>query len=93
MVGAPSLINGPARSRRPKGDVVTVFGCTFGGKFVIEGRATVLKRIPDIDEQYKIRFHGRDGEPSLGEEYERFIDPAGQTNPQAHLAALNRSAP
>ena len=71
-----------------KGDRVTIFGMTMGGKFIIEGRAIVLSRCKAIDEQYRVRFL-RDGKPSLGEEYDRFVDPAGQGDPDAWVRKIN----
>jgi hypothetical protein len=71
-----------------KGNIVTVYNQTWGGSFIIEGKATILRPIRGVDEQYLVRFM-RHGKPSLGEEYERFIDPLGQNEPQAYLTKLN----
>jgi hypothetical protein len=75
-----------------KGDVVTIYQlCTRRG-LMVEGKATVLKSL-DGDyghEHYMVRFHGKTGKPSLGQEYERFIDRDGQTgDPQDYIKAFN----
>ena len=75
--------------RFKKGAVVTVFQMHPRRGLEIEGKATVLHTIPDVDEQYMVRFHGRDDKPSLGEEYERFVDAEGQTNPKAYVQEFN----
>lgn len=76
-----------------KGDQVTIFNQSFSGQFVIEGQAVILKPIRDVDEQYRVRFIGLDGKPSLGEDYDRFVDPAGQDSPQEYLKLLNHPTP
>ena len=58
--------------RMKVGAVVTIFQMHPRKGLMIEGKATILKKIADVDEQYMVRFHGPDGKPSLGEEYERF---------------------
>lgn len=65
------------------GAVVTVFNQTLSGKFFAEGRALVLRRIADTDEQYRVRFE------KSGDEVERFVDPAGQEDPAAFVKRLN----
>lgn len=74
------------------GDVVSIFNCTMGGRFIIEGRATIVGIVEDVDEQYRVRFHGTDKttrDAPLGDVYERFVDPDGQSNPTGHIARLN----
>lgn len=74
-----------------KGDVVTVFQMHPRKGLEIEGKATVLKLIKDVDEQYLVRFHGSDGKPSLwrGEECERFVDRDGQADPTRYIRQFN----
>jgi len=64
-----------------RNDSVTVFGRTIGGRFVIEGEAKIIRPIKDVDEYYVVAF--ADGR------YQRFVDPAGQSDPAAYLARLN----
>lgn len=71
-----------------KGDKVWVLNTTYGGKVIVEGQAIILKPVKDMEEQYRVRFL-RDGKPQLGEEYERFIDPAAQRHPEVYVNALN----
>lgn len=73
-----------------KGDVVNIFQMSAGEGLLFEGKATVLKAMSRSDEHYMVRFHGRDGKPALGEEYERFIDREGQADPQAYIKAFNK---
>jgi hypothetical protein len=76
-----------------KGDVVTVFQMDVRKGLLIEGRATVLKPLSANDwpdEYYHVRFHGKNGKPSLGEEYDRFIDRDGQTDPDQYVCDFNR---
>jgi hypothetical protein len=74
-----------------KGDEVNVFQMSAREGLVFEGRATVLKPIGSVgDERYLVRFHGPDGKPSLGEEYERFVDREGQDDPQAYIKMFNK---
>ena len=72
------------------GDTVTIFQMHPRKGLEIEGKATILKRIADVDEQYFVRLHGPDGRPSLGEEYERFVDTWGQSNPKKYVEDFNR---
>lgn len=74
-----------------KGDVVNIFQMSHNKGLLFEGKATVLKPTGSAgDELYKVRFHGRDGKPSLGDEYERFIDREGQADPLAYVRAFNK---
>lgn len=74
-----------------KGDVVNVFQMSAHKGLLFEGRATILKPTDEPgEERYLVRFHGRDGKPSLGEEYERWIDREGQDDPQAYIKAFNK---
>lgn len=66
------------------GDEVTIFQMSASKGLLIEGAATVRKRIKDIDEQYLVSFVG---EPS--ETYERFIDRDGQENPPKYVREFN----
>ena len=67
-------------------DVVTVFNQTMSGKFIIEGKATIVRPIDDVDEQYIVKMPSSDG---YNEHLQRFVDPAGQGDPEAHLDELN----
>jgi hypothetical protein len=75
------------------GDVVTIFQMDPRKGLFIEGRATILKPLSVNDwpdEYYHVRFHGKNGKPSLGEEYDRFVDRDGQANPQKYMHEFNR---
>ena len=76
-----------------KGDVVNIFQMSMSKGLLFEGRATVVKPLDASDEyhpHYMVRFHGKNGKPALGEEYERFIDRDGQANPQAYICEFNK---
>ena len=66
-----------------RGDRVAVFAQTLSGRYTIEGHATIMRPVKERDEAYIVAFP--DGR------YERFVDPAGQADPQAYLAKLNES--
>lgn len=72
-----------------KNDRVAVINQTWGGKYIVEGWAIILKPIEDMDEQYRVRFL-RNGKPQLGEEYDRFIDPDAQKHPERFVTRLNQ---
>lgn len=65
-----------------KGERVTIFARTMGGRFVIEGTGTIVKPVEGVDHYYIVAFP--DGR------YQRFVDPDGQENPQAYVDKLNR---
>ena len=71
------------------GDVVTVFQISHANELVIEGKATIRKRIPEVDEQYRVEFANK---PRVT--YVRFVDSWGQDDPEKYLQDFNRrSAP
>ena len=67
------------------GDVVTVFQMSSSRGLRVEGKATIRKRVAELDEQYKVEFANKPGET-----YERFIDVLGQGNPQKYVRDFNR---
>jgi hypothetical protein len=69
------------------GDVVTVFQISASNELVIEGKATIRKRIADVDEQYRVEFANKPGVT-----YQRFIDSWGQDNPEKYVQNFNRRA-
>jgi hypothetical protein len=71
------------------GEIVTVFNASLGGKFVIEGRATIVK-IEKPEDTYRVRFFD-DQEQGHKHIWLRYVDPNGQENPEAYLAQLNAS--
>jgi hypothetical protein len=77
-----------------KGDVVNIYQMSVSKGLLFEGKATVLKYIGSpkdpYDEHYKVRFHGRDGKPARGEDYERFIDRDGQGDPDEYIREFNK---
>lgn len=74
-----------------KGDAVNIFQMSMSKGLLFEGRATVLKPVGDgSDEHYMVRFHGKDGKPARGEDYERFIDRDGQGDPDQYIREFNK---
>ena len=67
------------------GDVVTVFQISHANELVIEGKATIRKRIPEVDEQYRVEFANKPGVT-----YSRFVDSWGQDDPEKYLQDFNR---
>lgn len=66
-----------------RGDRVTVFSRNGRGEYIIEGEATIVRPIKALDYTYMVAFS--DGQ------YQRFVDPDGQADPQAFLAKLTQS--
>ena len=66
------------------GDVVTVFQISGSKELVIEGKATIRKRVAEVDEQYKVEFAHKPGVT-----YERFVDSWGQDDPEKYLQDFN----
>jgi hypothetical protein len=58
-----------------------VFNITMGGRVIIEGRATIVRVVKGVDEQYVVAFPN-------GDRVQRFVDPFGQADPAKHLAHL-----
>lgn len=81
------------------GDIVTVFNCTPGGTFVIEGRAFITD-IRDGEDMYDVQFRDEklctsQGKVTGGRQradnrsYLRYVDPNGQEDPETYLKVLN----
>ena len=66
------------------GDVVTVFQISPSNELVIEGKATIRKRVAEVDEQSKVEFAHKPGAT-----YERFVDSWGQNDPEKYLRDFN----
>src|SRR5215471_20192122 len=66
------------------GDVVTVFQMSPSKELVIEGKATIRKRVAEVDEQYKVEFAHKPGATC-----ERFVDSWGQNDPEKYLRDFN----
>ena len=67
------------------GDVVTVFQISPANELVIEGKATIRKKVTEIDEQYRVEFANKPGAI-----YSRFVDSWGQDDPEKYLQDFNR---
>jgi hypothetical protein len=67
------------------GDVVTVFQISPSQELVIEGKATIRKRVAEVDEQYRVEFANKPGVT-----YERFVDSWGQDDPEKYVQDFNR---
>jgi hypothetical protein len=66
-------------------DIVTVFQMCPRRGLMVEGKAVIVERIEDVDEQYMVTFIS---EP--GATYERFVDAWGQSNPKKYVQDFNR---
>jgi hypothetical protein len=66
-------------------DVVTVFRIAPSNELVIEGKATIRKRVAEVDEHYRVEFVNKPGTT-----YERFIDSWGQDDPEKYVQDFNR---
>ena len=53
-------------------DVVTVFQISPANELVIEGKATIRKRVAEVDEHYRVEFTNKPGVT-----YQRFVDSWG----------------
>ena len=69
------------------GDLVTVFQISPSNELVIEGKATIRKRIAEVGEQYRVEFVNKPGMT-----HARFIDCWGQDDPEKYLQDFNRRA-
>jgi hypothetical protein len=67
------------------GDVVMVFQISPSNELVIEGKATIHKRVADVNEQYRVEFANKPGVT-----VERFVDSWGQDNPEKYVQDFNR---
>ena len=67
------------------GDVVTVFQVSPSKELVIEGKATIRKKVAEVDEQYRVEFENKPGMT-----YERFVDSWGQDDPEKYVKDFNR---
>ena len=67
------------------GDVVTVFQISPANELVIEGKATIRKRVAEVDEHYRVEFADKPGVT-----YHRFVDNWGQDDPESYLQDFNR---
>jgi hypothetical protein len=69
------------------GDVVTVFQISPANELVIEGKATIRKRVAEVDEQYRVEFANKPGVTC-----QRFVDSWGQDDPEKYVQEFNRRA-
>ena len=67
------------------GDVVTVFQISSVNELVIEGKATIRKRVAEVDEHYRVEFTNKPGVT-----YQRFVDSWGQDDPEKYIQDFNR---
>ena len=68
------------------GERVTVFQMSVSKGLLIEGRASIVGIVEDVDEYYMVRFDS--DEPD--ETYARFIDKEGQTDPDQYVREVNK---
>lgn len=84
MPAAPAA---PVDGHFRKGDIVNIINMTMGGRFLVEGRARIVRSVRDVDGQYVVRFEGDFGN------VERFVDPQAQGEDVAsYVERLNASA-
>jgi hypothetical protein len=62
------------------GDVVTVFQISSSNELVIEGKATIRKRVAEVDEHYRVEFDNKPGMTC-----ERFVELTRTTLPKPLL--------
>ena len=67
------------------GDVVTVFQISPANELVIEGTATIRKRVAEVDGHYRVEFANKPGMI-----YSRFVDSWGQDDPEKYIQDFNR---
>lgn len=67
------------------GDYVNIFQMSASKGLLFEGRAAIVEKVHDVDEQYVVRF-----ENEQGETYERFVDREGQEDPKQYIREFNR---
>jgi hypothetical protein len=67
------------------GDYVTIFQMHPRRGLLIEGRAAIVDKVDDVDEQFVVRF-----ENEQDETYERFVDRDGQDNPEQYVREFNK---
>ncbi len=67
------------------GDVVTVFQISSTNELIIEGKATIRKKVVEVDEQYRVEFANNPGVTC-----ERFVDNWGQDDPEKYVQDFNR---
>jgi hypothetical protein len=54
---------------------------------LIEGKATIRKRVAEVDEQYRVEFANKPGVTC-----QRFVDSWGQDDPEKYVQDFNRRA-
>jgi hypothetical protein len=64
------------------GQQVWIINCTLGGRFLVEGRARVMRHLGD--DRYLVRFLD-------GDLVERFVDANAQVDPYAYVRKLNNN--
>ena len=69
------------------GDVVTVFQISPVNELVIESKATIRKRVAEVEEHYRVEFANKPGVT-----YQRFVDSWGQDDPEKYVQDFNRRA-
>ena len=86
-VGLGVLLDGRAQlpHQYKDGDVVTVFQMSPSNELVIEGKATIRKRVAEVDEHYRVEFVNKPGAT-----YQRFVDSWGQDDPEKYIQDFNR---
>jgi hypothetical protein len=67
------------------GEYVNVFQMHPSKGLQLEGRAAIVGKVDDVDEQYVVRF-----ENEQDETYERFVDRDGQADSTAYIREFNK---
>jgi hypothetical protein len=66
------------------GSIVAVIN-RIGGRYILEGRATILERIDGIDNYYRVEFIDK----NKGIICQRFVSPEAQADPGAFVESMN----
>ncbi len=68
-----------------RGDNVAIINRTLGGRYLVEGRAKIVRQL-DVEGRYLVRFDD-------GDLVERCVDPAAQADPYEIVRRLNGLPP
>lgn len=74
------------------GDTVMVYQMSAHSGLMIEGQATIVERILDLNEMYVVRFRadvGKHRDLKYCPVYNRLVDPKGQQDPIDYIDAYN----
>jgi hypothetical protein len=76
-----------ARTTRGNFTLTQKFQISTSNQLVVEGKATIRKRVAEVDEHYRVEFANKPGVI-----YQRFVDCWGQDDPEKYVQDFNRRA-